>query len=248
VTLFIIFEGQGRLKNSVKRSLKNFDIVNVDQARVDDADTTWWSNSLALLRPVPIRDVMSHVLQCPAQNMIEAWQGGNCFGESVITYLQRRIRFTMESADAATSAQSKIQNMCSGLDPLGPGRSRKRAAAALLCGPAAPPLRLMGPTTTAPAMPSSNPALQLDPPSEEANSLREVLPPSEEASRLREMLAWSEGLSCEQAAEKAAKLVELLRGLLEENYAHRISAAARRAQDENNVCLLPHAASFPRSP
>jgi hypothetical protein len=43
------------------------------------------------------------------------------------------------------------------------------------------------------------------------------------------MLAWSEGLSCEQAAEKAAKLVELLRELLEENYAHRIAAAARDA-------------------
>jgi hypothetical protein len=54
-----------------------------------------------------------HVLQCPAQNMMEAWQGNNCFGDSVITYLQRRITSTMESADAATSAQSKIQNMCS---------------------------------------------------------------------------------------------------------------------------------------
>jgi hypothetical protein len=97
-------------------------------------------------------------------------------------------------------------------------------------------------------MPSRNPALQLDPPSEEANRLREVLPLSDEAYRLREMLAWSEGLSCEQAAEKAAKLVELLRELLEENYTHRIAAAARRAQDETNVCPLPHAASFPRSP
>ena len=248
LTVFVIFDGKGRLKNSVKRSLKNFDKVNVDAAHVDGADATWWTNSLALLRAVPIRDVLSHVLQCPAQNMIEAWQGDNCLGYNVITYLRKRITSTMESADAATSAQHKIQNMCSGLDTLGPGSSRKRAAAALLCGPAAPPLRLMGPTTTAPAMPSSNPALQLDPPSEEANRLREVLPLSDEAYRLREMLAWSEGLSCEQAAEKAAKLVELLRELLEENYTHRIAAAARRAQDETNVCLLPHAASFPRSP
>lgn len=248
LTVFVIFDGKGRLKNSVKRSLKNFDKVNVDAAHVDGADATWWTTSLALLRAVPIRDVLSYVLQCPAQNMIEAWQGDNCLGYSVITYLRKRITSTMESADAATSAQHKIQNMCSGLDTLGPGSSRKRAAAALLCGPAAPPLRPMGPTTTAPAMPSSNPALQLNPLSEEANRLREVLPLSEEASRLRELLAWSEGLSCEQAAEKAAKLVELLRELLEENYAHKIAAAARRAQDENNVCLLPHAASFPSIP
>jgi hypothetical protein len=248
LTVFVIFDGKGRLKNSVKRSLKNFDKVNVDRVQVDDPEAKWWENSLTLLKAVPIRDVLSHVLQSPEQNMMQAWQGNNCFGDSVITYLRRRITSTMESADAATSAQSKIQDMCSGLDPLGPARSRKRAAAALLCGPAAPPLRLMGPTTTAPAMPSSNPALQLDPPSEEANRLREVLPLSDEAYRLREMLAWSEGLSCEQAAEKAAKLVELLRELLEENYTHRIAAAARRAQDETNVCLLPHAASFPRSP
>ena len=248
LTVFVIFDGKGRLKNSVKRSLKNFDKVNVDAAHVDGADATWWTNSLALLRAVPIRDVLSHVLQCPAQNMIEAWQGDNCLGHSVITYLRKRITSTMEIADATTSAQHKIQNMCSGLDTLGPGSSRKRAAAALLCGPAAPPLRPMGPTITAPAMPSSNPALQLNPLSEEANRLREVLPLSEEASRLRELLAWSEGLSCEQAAEKAAKLVELLRELLEENYAHKIAAAARRAQDENNVCLLPHAASFPSIP
>jgi hypothetical protein len=244
LTVFVIFDGKGRLKNSVKRSLKNFDKVNVDGVQVDDPDAKWWENSLTLLKAVPIRDVLSHVLRSPEKNMTQAWQGNNSFGDSVITYLQRRITSTMESADAATSAQSKIQDMCSGLDPLGPGRSRKRAAAALLCGPAAPPLRLI----TAPAMPSSNPALQLDPPSEEANRLREVLPLSEEAYRLREMLAWSEGLSCEQAAEKAAKLVELLRELLEENYTHRIAAAARRAQDETNVCPLPHAASFPRSP
>lgn len=248
VTVFVIFDGKGRLKNSVKRSLRNFDKVNVDRVQVDDPDAKWWENSLTLLQAVPIRDVLSHVLRSPEKNMMQAWQGNNSFGDSVITYLQRRITSTMESADTATSAQSKIQDMCSGLDPLGPGRSRKRAAAALLCGPAAPPLRLMGPTTTAPAMPSRNPALQLDPPSEEANRLREVLPLSDEAYRLREMLAWSEGLSCEQAAEKAAKLVELLRELLEENYTHRIAAAARRAQDETNVCPLPHAASFPRSP
>jgi hypothetical protein len=248
VTVFVIFDGKGRLKNSVKRSLRNFDKANVDKVQVDDPDAKWWENSLNLLKAVPIRDVLSHVLQSPEKNITQAWQGNNSFGDSVITYLQRRITSTMESADAATSAQSKIQDMCSGLDPLGPGRSRKRAAAALLCGPAAPPLRLMGPTTTAPAMPSRNPALQLDPPSEEANRLREVLPLSDEAYRLREMLAWSEGLSCEQAAEKAAKLVELLRELLEENYTHRIAAAARRAQDETNVCPLPHAASFPRSP
>ena len=241
LTVFVIFDGKGRLKNSVKRSLKNFDKVNVDRVQVDDPEAKWWENSLTLLKAVPIRDVLSHVLQSPEQNMMQAWQGNNCFGDSVITYLRRRITSTMESADAATSAQSKIQDMCSGLDPLGPARSRKRAAAALLCGPAAPPLRLMGPTTTAPAMPSSNPALQ-------ANRLLEGLPPSEEAYRLRELLTWSDGLSCEQAAEKAAKLVELLRELLEENYTHRIAAAARRAQDETNVCLLPHAASFPRSP
>ena len=75
-------------------------------------------------------------------------------------------------------------------------------------------------------MTSSNPELQLGPPSEEAN-------------RLRELLAWKGALSDEQAAEKAAKLVELLREILEENYIHRITAASRRAEDAKNVCLLP---------
>lgn len=241
--MVVIFDGKGRYKNSVSRSLQSFDQVQVHhKGEVDNTETSWWQNSLKLLRAVPIRDVLSLALGCPAQNMMAQWQGNNNLGYSVISYLTSRIALeSAESADAATSAQHRIQNMCSGLDTLGPGSSRKRAAEALLCGPAAPPLRLMGPTTTAPAMPSSNPALQ-------ANRLLEGLPPSEEAYRLRELLTWSDGLSCEQAAEKAAKLVELLRELLEENWTHKIAAAARRAQDENNVCLLPHAASFPSIP
>jgi hypothetical protein len=241
--MIVIFDGKGRYKNSVSRSLQSFDQVQVHhEGEVDNTETSWWQNSLKLLRAVPIRDVLSLALGCPAQNMMAQWQGNNNLGYSVISYLTSRIALeSAESADAATSAQHRIQNMCSGLDTLGPGSSRKRAAEALLCGPAAPPLRLMGPTTTAPAMPSSNPALQ-------ANRLLEGLPPSEEAYRLRELLTWSDGLSCEQAAEKAAKLVELLRELLEENWTHKIAAAARRAQDENNVCLLPHAASFPSIP
>jgi hypothetical protein len=38
VTVFVIFDGKGRLKNSVKRSLRNFDKVNVDRVQVDDPD------------------------------------------------------------------------------------------------------------------------------------------------------------------------------------------------------------------
>ena len=58
VTVFVIFDGKGRLKNSVKRSLRNFDKVNVDKVQVDDPDAKWWENSLTLLKAVPIRDVL----------------------------------------------------------------------------------------------------------------------------------------------------------------------------------------------
>lgn len=228
--LLVIFDGDGRLKSSVSRSLKTFATHNPNAA----ADASWWADGLKLLHAIPIRSALWTVMQTEPKNIIERWRGNNSFGQNAITYLSQRLcqradgGVTAEALIFDEPANSTILNIRSGLDILGPGRSRKRAVEEPhLCGPAAPLLRLTGPSSsTAPSMTSSNPALRLHPPSEEAN-------------RLRELLAWDGALTGEQAAEKAAKLVELLREVLEENFVHRITAAARRAEDAKNVCLLP---------
>ena len=229
LTVFVIFEGDGRLKTSVKRSLKSFDKPNPNNiSEAANADLTWWVNGLALLKAVAFKSVLWTVMQADPNLMSVKWRGNNSFGHTVTSYLKERLNDDQELI-MDDPANRTIQNLRAGLDILGPGCKRKRAADDLyLRGPAPSPLlRLTGPSSsTAPSMTSSNPELQLGPPSEEAN-------------RLRELLAWKGALSDEQAAEKAAKLVELLREILEENYIHRITAASRRAEDAKNVCLLP---------
>lgn len=227
LTLFFIFEGDGRQKSSVMRSLKSFDKQNPS----DSSEANWWANGLKLLKAIALKSVLWIVMQTEPHNIFERWMGNCAFNHTTITYLRQRLNdgVTDEALIMDDPANRTIQNLRSGLDILGPGRSRKRAAEAPhLCGPAPPPLlRLTGPSSsTAPSVTSSNPGLQLGPPSEEAN-------------RLRELLAWEGALSDEQAAEKAAKLIELLREVFEENYVHRITAASRRAEDAKNVCLLP---------
>lgn len=108
ITLFFIFDGDGRLKASVKRSIKNME------------DGQLFQSALAALEPWPLAAVLAYILERPSQSVRAAWLGVE---EPLLEYLQARVAAGNQTT--AERVRNSADLMCAGMDMLGP-HARKR--------------------------------------------------------------------------------------------------------------------------
>ena len=108
ITMFFVFDGDGRLKASVKRSIKKLE------------DSALFKAALAALEPWPLAAVLAFILERPAQSVRAAWLGPD---ERLVEYLKARVAAGNQTTSERVNNSADF--MCAGMDMLGP-HSRKR--------------------------------------------------------------------------------------------------------------------------
>ena len=216
--LIFLFDGAGRLKSSLRRSLASLDIP---QSAREGLLCLSCEYCLSLMLQPPDT--------CPRR--IE-WLGPP---RDVIEYLRERIEYSTAEARVVGAASM----LCSGMDILGPGNNRKRKAhePLYLTGPDPDPL-VQEPGST----PTPLRAIATDPSGERASPEVSVLRAVLQLKAARGSSAMTE----EQAAETATQLLDLIAGLSEENAMLKIANAAHTdppAMVRGAVCPpAPHSA------
>lgn len=197
ITLIIIYDGAGRLKASVKRSLKTL------LAGSQGAAT--FSAALQVLEAWSAASAMSFVDEHPSNVVKVEWRGG--VERDLIDYLKERVATDNQTPLMRTSNSALLA--CSGLDVLGP-HSRKR------------PLMLADKThqPSSPRGGSSSSALLASP--TKLSSAPSARPPDE---ALATLLSWSDELTAEEATRRANGLLELIQKTMEENAVYKIANA-----------------------
>ena len=109
ITMFFIFDPEGRLKSSVKRSIK----------KLDECDQLFQS-ALAALEPWSSASVLAFIMEHPSESVRASWLGAE---QPLLAYLQARVAEGVQTDAARVSNSAAF--MCAGMDLLGP-QSRKR--------------------------------------------------------------------------------------------------------------------------
>ena len=187
LSVCFVFDGEGRIKRSVSRSLSSFDTGS------------WWEQACAELQPLSVAVALSRVMQLPSHTVTSLWLGEE---QNLKTYLHQRI----EVQPRATRAELTATSVNAGLDLLGPRALQAhlplpiRAAPLLLTGPAE------GPSPPQAGLPP-HPASAVRPPEEALASLlmwEGNVDGAVAADRASKLLAYVSKLTEENAVFKIA--------------------------------------------
>ena len=202
ITLIIIYDGAGRLKASVKRSLWTL------LAGHQGAAT--FSAALQVLEAWSAASAMSFVDDHPSNVIKVEWRGG--IERDLIDYLKERVATDNQTPLMRTSNSALLA--CSGMDMLGP-HSRKRV---LMLTDAGAGTDAHQPSSQRGG--SSSSALLASP--TKVTSAPSARPPEE---ALATLLSWSGELTAEEATRRANGLLELIQKTMEENAVYKIANA-----------------------